>query len=591
MKLALRGKISIAFVALTAAVFACLDATLQYDVARSGERFMRDEMAVEARLLQRSLPAPPWEPSTRLQELVATLDRQAEARLTLIAPDGRVVADSRENPPAMENHADRPERLQAMREGLGHSVRQSETLGIDMLYLAVPVGKTGAGDAPVLRMARPMTVVRAASQQLRRLVMVTFVAATLLVWLLSLILAQNLTQPLQSILRVARRVGRGDLSVRVEGVEGPDLGELATVFNSALDELSRLLAHSQHESRYYAAILEQMTDAVIIVDRSGNVQFINPTFARVFGLQAEEVSGRTSEELALNYDLSALLTRALEQKAVQREEVRLLHPETRILATAVTPLLDDQEQVVGAIALLRDVTDLHRLDEVRREFVANASHELRTPAAAVKALAEALQIGALRDPEKGPRFVQQIVEAADRQTGILDDMLTLTRVERGRELLNVAPLLVSEVFEDAARQIRPAAEAKGVALRVESANGDQVMADAAGLRTVLLNLLENGVKYTPAEGTVSLRGRSVPGGYEITVSDTGIGIPAEHQSRIFERFYRVDKARDRATGGTGLGLSIVKHVVEAHGGQVSVQSTEGQGSTFTLLFPPTPPRS
>ena len=212
---------------------------------------------------------------------------------------------------------------------------------------------------------------------------------------------------------------------------------------------------------------------------------------------------------------------------------------------------------------------------------------MRTPAAAVKALAEALQMGALKDRERGPRFVQQIVEAADRQTSILDDMLTLTRVERGSELLHIGPLKAAEAFEEAARQIRPAATARGVDLLVEVAPDDQLQADASGLHTILLNLLDNGVKYTPQGGSVTLHGRAVPGAYEITVSDTGIGIPTEHQSRIFERFYRVDKARDRATGGTGLGLAIVKHLMETHGGRISVRSADGQGTTFTLSFPGT----
>jgi signal transduction histidine kinase len=203
----------------------------------------------------------------------------------------------------------------------------------------------------------------------------------------------------------------------------------------------------------------------------------------------------------------------------------------------------------------------------------------------VKALAEALQMGALSDPSLGPRFVQQIVEAADRQTDILDDMLTLTRVEHGRELLNVAPLNAAEALHEAAGQIQPAASAKGVTLRVEVGEGKRVNADAAGLHTILLNLVDNAVKYTPRGGSVTLRGATVPSGYEITVADTGPGISLEHQSRIFERFYRIDKARDRATGGTGLGLSIVKHLAEAHGGRVSVHSAPGEGATFTVFLP------
>lgn len=585
MKLHLRWKITLAFTLLAAAVFLLLDVSLQMLVTRQGQELMQENLLNEARLAARVLPPPPWHANSSLQGQALEIDHLDQARLTLIDPSGRVLADSRDNPANMENHATRPEIVRALAAGWGAVARHSRTEGMDMLYVAVSLRGSDASSGWIVRLARPMTQVRAASQRLREAIWLGFAIAVAMIWFVGLALSNTLTAPIERLVRAARRVDAGDLQARVEGVHGPDVGELARVFNSAVDSLSRMVSQSQRESRYYAAILEQMTDAVIIIDRTGSVQFINPTFARLFGLHNETVEGRTSEEIALNYDLSALLMRAVKQEAVQREEVRLLYPAPRVLATAATPLLDDESAVAGAIGLLRDVTDLHRMDEVRREFVANASHELRTPAASVKALAEALQMGALKDPERGPRFVQQIVEAADRQGRLLDDMLTLTRVERGRELLQVASIDAAAAFEDAARQIRPSAEAKGVRLTVEVAAGDRLLADANGLHTILLNLLDNAVKYTSPAGQVTLRGAGVPGGYELTVADTGLGIPPEDQSRIFERFYRVDRARDRATGGTGLGLSIVKHLTEAHGGRVGVRSTLGEGSVFTVFLP------
>jgi len=237
------------------------------------------------------------------------------------------------------------------------------------------------------------------------------------------------------------------------------------------------------------------------------------------------------------------------------------------------------------VGLLHDVTQLRETNRVRQDFVANASHELRTPAAGIKALAEALQAGAMEDPERGPEFAGQIVDAADRLTEILDDMLTLTRVERGARMLEPKMTDVGAALEDAADQVRPAADQKGVGVTVECDEGDRVYADPDSLQTLLLNLLDNAVKYTPEGGTVTARGREVPGGYQLAVEDTGVGIPREHQQRIFERFYRVDRARDRATGSTGLGLSIVRHIAESHGGRVAVSSREGEGSTFTAFLP------
>ncbi|MGE5530573.1 MAG: PAS domain-containing protein, partial [Bacteroidota bacterium] len=455
MRLSLRWKITVFFTLLTAVFFALLDVTVQALVSRHGEDLMKQSLMTQARLAQQVLP-PLRAPSARLQAKVTELDRLTQTRLTIIGPDGKVFADSREPASSMENHADRPERLQALQSGSGSAIRPSHTLHQDMLYVALPAPGLAGQPRPVLRLARSLTEVRATSQRLRQAIWLGFAVAAALVWLVGLLLSNNLANPIDRLVRVARRVNRGDLKARVEGAYGPDLGELATVFNGALDSAEHAVSVSQRESRYYAAILEQMSDAVIIVDAAGRVQFINPTFGRLFGLDAAGAAGRRSEEIALNYELSALLQRAVAQGTVQRDEVRLLYPKPHILAATVTPLHDDQGVLTGAIGLLRDMTEAHRLDEVRREFVANASHELRTPTAAVKALAEALQMGALSDPNMGPRFVQQIVEAADRQTGILDDMLTLTRVEHGRELLNVAPLKAAEALDEAAREIQPA---------------------------------------------------------------------------------------------------------------------------------------
>jgi two-component system phosphate regulon sensor histidine kinase PhoR len=290
--------------------------------------------------------------------------------------------------------------------------------------------------------------------------------------------------------------------------------------------------------------------------------------------------------VALNYELTQLLTRALQQGALQRGEVRLLHPEPRTLVGVANPVTGDEGELTGVVGLLHDVTDLYRADQVRRDFVANASHELRTPAAGIRSLAEALQAGALADPDRGPDFVRQIVEATDRLTAILDDMLVLTRVERGQELLHPDWVEVRQACAEALTHVEQRAAAEGVDLRCSVSEEDRVYADPASLQTILTNLLDNAVKYTPAGGAVELRGQQTPEGYEIEVSDTGMGIPEADRERIFERFYRVDRARDRATGGTGLGLSIVKHSVEAHGGQVTVRSKDGEGSHFIVVLPP-----
>ena len=586
MRLALRWKISLAFTLLTAAVFACLWAYLRSAVLRQATDGIRDGLLAQTRLAATALPQP-WEQGPDLQRIVRDLDKRSGARITLIDEDGRVVGDSRHDPAGMENHADRPERLEALDRGWGSELRYSETLGLDMLYVAVAL--PGEGRRPsVLRLALPLTAVRDASIHLRRSLLVTFVIALALVWFASPLLASSLTAPVQRLVDVARRIGRGDLQARVREPTTGELAELTDVFNATAGRLAELVASSEREARYYEAILEQMSDAVVVVDERERVQFINATFVRLFGVDDEDVRDRYLTQIARSYDLSVLLARALEQSVLQRDEVRLSHPETRILAAAVSPLLDPEGNTVGAVALVRDVTDLRRTDEVRRDFVANAGHELRTPVTGIKALAEAMQSGALEDPEKGPRFLQQILDAADRLTLLLDDMLTLTRVERGPEFVRPEPVMVAEALAQAATHMEPSAMAKGVVLRTEVGEDDQLHADPASLQTVLINLLDNAIRHTPADGEVVLSGRAVAEGYEVRVTDTGAGIPEEHISRIFERFYRIDPGRDRDGGGTGLGLAIVKHIAEAHGGRVGVRSAPGEGATFSVIFPAAP---
>ncbi len=353
----------------------------------------------------------------------------------------------------------------------------------------------------------------------------------------------------------------------------------------AVDDVRQQLSREQAQALHYETILQQMTDAVVVIDARGHVRFINRAFSHLFDIDPNSVRGESLEGTTLNYQVSMLTARALHQSALQRDRVELSHPRERVLEGVSTPLKGDDGEVTGAMTLLHDITRLEQLDRVRRDFVANASHELRTPAAGIKALAEALQAGAIDEPERGRSFCKQLVDAADRLTEILDDMLTLTRVERGEELLEPQVLSARAAIDDALAHVRAAANSREINLKRAVPEEDQLFADPDALKTLLVNLLDNAIKYTPDGGTVTATGRRVDDGYRVQIADTGIGIPSEHQERIFERFYRVDRARDRATGSTGLGLAIVKHIAEAHGGEVSVSSRSGEGSIFTLTLP------
>jgi len=585
MRLSLRWKIALGVTVVAAVTMAVLAWHLSRAAVRHGAELMQQSLLAQVRLAALSLPEPPWQPGVELDASVRRVAQALGARVTLIAADGTVVADSEHDPATMENHGGRPERLQALQEGVGSAIRFSRTLDTEMLYVAVRVGAGSDSEAEVVRLARPMTEVRALTGELRGTIASAAVIWLLAVWLLSVWLGGSLAEPLARLVHVARRVRDGDLGARVQELPPGELNELGAALNQAVGQLAELVEGTRQQQRYYQAILDQMTDGVVVTDGRGQIQFVNRNFARLFGIDADQVRGRSLESVTLSYPVSLLLERALAQGGVPRDEVHLVRPEARVLSAVATRLVDEQGQAIGAVGLLHDVTPLRRADEIRRDFVANASHELRTPAAGIKALAEALQAGALSDPERGPVFVERIVESADRLTEILDDMLTLTRVERWAQMLHPEYLLAAEAARQALAQVQAAAEERHLTTKVTVPEGDKVYADPSALETVLVNLLDNAVKYTEDGGEVEVIGAAVPGGYELSVRDTGIGIPAAHLDRIFERFYRVDRARARDTGGTGLGLSIVKHIVETHGGRVRVVSEPGRGSTFTAFFP------
>ena len=495
-------------------------------------------------------------------------------RATVFGRDGRVLADV---VPSAAQPAGRPSTSELWRVTTNNRDRPG------LVHAGVRLD-----DGSVLLLTSAARSCAEARASMRRFLLGAFIALSIIAMFAAMYGWLSVDQSLARIAAVARRLREGELQARVSEVRQGALTELTASLNAAIDQSVSLLIQTRDQGRYYAAMLDQMTDAVVAVDERGQVQFINRQFSRLFEVEPDEAAGRPVENVLLNYEISALVTRALQQGAVQRNQLRLTHPEPHVLEGVSTPLTDESGEVIGAVALLHDITQLREANRVRQDFVANASHELRTPAASIKALAEALQSGAMNDPEHGPKFVRQIVEAADRLTELLDDMLTLSRVERGAQMLEPEVIDARGAVEDAANQVRPAAARKKIDLSVECADEDKIYADPSSLQTLLLNLLDNAVKYTPEGGEVTASGHPVPGGYEIAVSDTGVGIPKDDQGRIFERFYRVDRARDRRTGSTGLGLSIVKHIAEAHGGRVTVTSQPGEGSSFRAYFPERP---
>jgi two-component system phosphate regulon sensor histidine kinase PhoR len=552
-----------------------LGITVDRVVERRATAALEESLATEAALVGEIVsPQAPGE----LQATARRLGEGARVRITLIAADGRVLADSEHDPATMDNHATRPEVREARRAGRGHSVRRSATLGTDMLYVAL----RGAGPVGVVRVAVPMDQVAVVRRHTRNAIAAAAAVAALVALLLSFRLSRRLVRVLRDLSGAARRVAEGDLEARVRPRGHGELGQLAESFNEMATRLRGIVRELREEKQRAETILARLGEAIIVTDGRGQITLCNQAAERAFGLSCEEVRGLGTVEATRNHALDAAFRRALATGETAAAEVEVLFPQPRTFDATVTPI--GGEEPMGAVAVLHDVTALRRLETVRQEFVANASHELQTPITAIKAMAEALLSGR-DDPELADRFLPEMERQADRLGALVRDLLDLAAIESGPVPRQPAPIDAGAAAAAVAGELAPLAAQRALTIQQQVPEGLMVMGDWSALSRVLANLLDNAIKYTDAGGQVGLQAALGDGLVNITVWDTGIGIPSTDLPRIFERFYRVDKARSRRLGGTGLGLSIVKHLAEAMHGRVTVESELGRGSRFTVSLP------
>lgn len=521
-----------------------------------------------------------------LHRKVRELSAACACRVTFIAPSGKVLADSEVEPASiagLENHGNRPEVAAALASGAGESSRFSQTIGQDFLYVAAAWPPAGA-PAGVIRLALPLTEVAARVSDVRRklfaLVGLVLVAALFV----ALLLSRAISRPAASMAAAARELAQGRFEVRVLPMGSAELADLGAALNGLADAVQRGISELSREKAHLDTILSSMVEAVATVDEQGRITGLNPAAARLFGIERKEAIGRPFVEAIRHGKLDESLREAMRTDSIRTEEVKILLPQERVFAAQIVPIRREGEPA-GALAVLHDVTRLREVEEMRRDFVANASHELRTPIAAIRGMAETLRAGAMSDRAARGEFIEAIENDAIRLGQLVDDLLDLSAIESGRRPPQLSLIDVFGAAEQASRRIAALAKKAGVTISIERTRVPQVLADDAQLGQVFTNLLDNAVKFNKKGGRVVVRARVQDGALAVEVEDTGSGIPAADLPRIFERFYRVDKARSREVGGTGLGLSIVKHIIEAHGGAVGAESSAGRGSTFRFTLP------
>jgi two-component system phosphate regulon sensor histidine kinase PhoR len=537
---------------------------------------LTDEAQVIAELLSSSTTDGP-----ALDAEADRLGRVSSSRVTLVAADGTVLGDSEqtlEQLKTLDNHAGRPEVLAATGNTPGVSTRYSTTVDTDMLYVAARASHPAVR---FVRLALPLTAVDAQLAAIRTMTVVALGAAVGVALLISWFASAPLGRRVTAIAQVAARYSAGDLTRPPYDYGGDELGDVARVLDASVQELGRKLEELSRDRARMEAILSGMVEGVLVVDGRGRLQLVNRAAQQMLRVDAQ-AEGRPYLEVIRHPDISAQLAAALGGHDVDSRELSLVRDPGRTFVARAAPVAAGGGG--GAVLVLHDITDLRRADQIRRDFVANVSHELRTPLTAIRGYVEAL-LDEPADAESTKRFLEIIFRHSTRMERLVKDLLRLARLDARQETLEMASVEMRQIFGAVVSDLGPAIDAKRQHVIVDVPDeAARVEADPAKLHDVIRNLVENASNYSPEEARIILSTARSERGFVITVADSGPGIPPEDLGRVFERFYRVDKARARP-GGTGLGLAIVKHLVELHGGEARAANLDGGGAVFTIRLP------
>jgi two-component system phosphate regulon sensor histidine kinase PhoR len=579
----IRWRIGAPYILLILALMAVLGVYVTRLVQNIYLKDLENELISEARLLASILPDQfPADPeSDKLDHLAKDWAAELNKRVTIVAQDGTVIGESDFDRAKMDNHASRPEIMQAALSGIGIETRMSDTLGTPMMYVAAAIRSVSGEIVGYVRIGMPTVQIQNDLSILKRTLILVTIFFSLAAGLLALLIANQTTRPIRQLAEAAAQMARGQLESRLIPTTQDEIGELTIAFNEMAAELNAKIQALDAERGRIAAVLEVMTDGVLIVDEAGKVQLVNSAAENMFGVAHSEALGRSLIEALRQHQIADIWEQCRKSGEMQTTTIEI-SARRLYLQCVATPLGSALQG--STLLLFQNLTRLRRLETVRQDFISNLSHELRTPLASLKALAETLQENAIDDPPAARRFLQRMETELDALTQMVEELLELSRIESGRVPLKMSPTPPSRLIHQAVERLALQAERANLEISIHCPEDlPPVLADERRLAQVIVNLLHNAIKFTPAGGKIDLRAERDGDAIIFTVKDNGIGIPSEELPRIFERFYKTDRAR--SSGGTGLGLAIARHLVEAHGGQIWAESIEGQGSTFSFSIP------
>ena len=581
-------KLALTFFALLLSVLLAVDFFAERALRSDYERAAFAQLATIARFAQARPPEPPPLPPAHPEDLAGLQEWTAQmassgARVTVIASDGRVLADSQSDAQTVENQAARPEVRAALAKGDGRSVRRSVALNRDLLYYAVKQEVSG-GPSIVLRFALPLETTDQVLGSFRRSLWLSSFIIMLVAGTASLLVSRNFSDRVERLKEFSRRVAEGDFQPLPGDGSGDALEALGVSLNQTAGRMDRTIRTLTEERNLSSAILGSMVEGVAVVNGAERLLFANQSFAGILGLDMPPKSGSALVEVVRQTEMIEAVRQVLAGEP--RVEAEIVTGTLRQHFFAATVAAVRAGDTSGAVVVLHDITELRKLERVRRDFVANVSHEFKTPLTAIQGFAETLLAGAIDDPQNRERFLGIILEHSHRLARLTDDLLKLSKMDADRLEVEIRRVSVSELIESCLETAQHRAAEKDIHVSVSlPSNLPDIAGDRRRLAEILQNLFDNAIQYTLPGGRIILSAEVRDAEVIFTVSDTGIGIPKVDQSRIFERFYRVDAARSREAGGTGLGLAIAKHLVEVHGGRIWVDSEIGQGSEFHFSVP------
>ena len=589
MKLTLPSKwflgLAILLADLLLVVYLALRLTLPPYLVRQIETDLRRDAVVVREVFESQLRTGHPD-AAEINRLSHDLAKKTGLRITVIGPGGTVIGES-EKPESelknIENHLQRPEVQQALREDIGSATRHSDTIGVDLLYVAVPIRNDNL--VGIVRVAMPLIEIHHTTARVLHTVAVASVlvglaTAPILYWL-----SRRVTRPILQMREVAGRVARGDFTEKAPARVSGELGDLATALNDMSSQLAARIRELSEEKADLSAILAGMTEGVLVVRPDGRIRLTNQALRNSFGIN-EEAVGKTVLEAFRNVSLQELVSEVIQEGDVAARELTFLTPNERAYELSATRLQGSQGVLTGVIVVFHDITRMRQFENTRKEFVANVSHELRTPLSIIKGYVETLLDEQPPDEQTARQFLQIVQRHSRRLEALIADLLSISALESQQARLNFEPVSIRLAAESVVDELARQAFERFVVVSLEIPEQlPAVRADAQRLHQVLFNLLDNAIKYTPSGGHVTIRADEKDGFIETAVADDGPGIAPEHLPHVFERFYRVDKARSRELGGTGLGLSIVKHIVQSHTGRVWAESQLEKGSTFYFTLP------